>query len=167
MTSSRRSDHHARVTTRDTARRCWPDRSAFTARSAQRDDHARDAPAIADPARRDIAYAVVLSVLGTALMSTRPIECDGDVPGTEAAANLHFDGLLTHWVALPLFLLVTVPVAWRRAAPRLAAGRLPRWACVVNQLLVGASSLRCGVAFPVALLLVFAAADAARAARRA
>ena len=36
------------------------------------------------PARRDIAYAVVLSMLGTALMydNAARIERDGDVPGT-------------------------------------------------------------------------------------
>ena len=112
------------------------------------------------PARRDIAYAVVLSVLGTALMydNAARIERDGDVPGTEAAANLHFDGLLTHWAALPLFLLVTVPVAWRRATPRLAAGAFLA-GLVVNQFLVGSEFLRCGVTFLAALLLVFAAAD--------
>lgn len=112
------------------------------------------------PARRDIAYATVLSVLGTALMydNVLRIERHGYVPGSDQAARVHIEALLTPWAALPLFLLVTAPVAWRRVAPRAAAGAFLA-AYGLNLALLGSEFLRCGVMAAAGATLVFAAAD--------
>ena len=112
------------------------------------------------PARRDMAYAAILSVLGTALMYDNAVRIDRDgyVPGSDQTANVHIDGLLTHWAALPLFLLVTVPVAWRRVAPIAACAAFVA-GFMLNVALLGSEFLRCGVTAAVAATLVFAAAD--------
>jgi hypothetical protein len=123
----------------------------------------RMATPIPRPARRDIAYAAVLSLLGTLLMydNALRIERDGYVPGSDQTAHVHIEGLLTHWAALPLFLLVTVPVAWRRVAPRAAAGAFLA-GFLLNVALLGSEFLRCGVTAAAAATLVFAAADVLR-----
>ena len=56
--------------------------------------------------RRDIAIALVLSALGLLLMY-------GNVVDKEVEASV---------LAIPLFLLITVPLAWRRVAPVAALG---------------------------------------------
>ena len=76
-------------------------------------------------------------------------------PADEQAA-IHVGALLPYAFVLPLFLLVTVPVLWRRVAPLLAiaaafAGLL------LNIALVGTEVIRCGVVLPTAFLLAFAA----------
>ena len=89
-------------------------------------------------ARRDLLLAAVLSALGVVLMikNVRDPDVDASV------------------FVVPLFLLVTVPLAWRRAAP-LAALAATFAALFVHIALFG-SVVRCGVMFPLVFLLVFA-----------
>ncbi|MEJ7714402.1 MAG: hypothetical protein WKF40_01335 [Thermoleophilaceae bacterium] len=91
-----------------------------------------------------MVLAIVFSLLGLFLMIL-------NVQGIEDAN----DGDLSV-VAVPLFLGVTVPLAWRRVAP------LGALAVTVGALLVHMALfhevVRCGVAFPVLLLLIFAVA---------
>jgi hypothetical protein len=89
--------------------------------------------------RRDVAIAAVLSLLGLVLM---------------------YDDAINHtinasYLAMPVFLAVTVPVLWRRAAP-LAASAAVLVALLVHVALFGTIT-RCGVVFPVVWVLVFAA----------
>ena len=89
-------------------------------------------------ARRDLLLAAVLSALGVLLMikNVRDADVDASV------------------FVVPLFLLVTAPLAWRRAAP-LAALAATFAALFVHIALFG-SVVRCGVMFPLVFLLVFA-----------
>ena len=89
-------------------------------------------------ARRDLLLAAVLSALGVVLMikNVRDADVDASV------------------FVVPLFLLVTAPLAWRRAAP-LAALAATFAALFVHIALFG-SVVRCGVMFPLVFLLVFA-----------
>jgi signal transduction histidine kinase len=90
--------------------------------------------------RFDIAAAILLSLLGLLLMYGNVTDAEVD------AAPL----------AIPFFLLVTVPVLWRGADPMKALA-LVAVALLVHIVLFG-SVVRCGVAFPVVGLLVFSAA---------
>jgi signal transduction histidine kinase len=87
--------------------------------------------------RLDIAIAVALSALGLLLMYGNATDADVDAS----------------WLALPVFLGVTIPVLWRRAAP-LQAMAAVAVAVVVHIALFG-SVVRCGVVFPVVGVLVF------------
>ena len=91
--------------------------------------------------RRDIAIAALLSALGLLLMYANVVD-------KEVEASV---------LAIPLFLLVTVPLVWRRAAPVAALA-----AVLAGYLLhVGATGtelIRCGVVLPVVFLLAFSAA---------
>jgi hypothetical protein len=69
---------------------------------------------------------------------------------------IFFGGVLPYVVAIPLFLLVTVPLLWRRVAPLEATGAALA-GLVVNELLVGTDVVRCGVVFPTAFLFAFTA----------
>lgn len=89
--------------------------------------------------RRDIALAAVVSLLGLVL-----------IYGDATSHKLH-----ASYFAIPLFLAVTVPVLWRRAAP-LAALAVVLVALLVHIALFGTIT-RCGVAFPVIWLLIFGA----------
>src|ERR1700723_2866933 len=89
--------------------------------------------------RRDVAIAAVLSLLGLVLMY-------------DDAVNHNINA---SYVAMPVFLAVTVPVLWRRAAP-LAASAGVLVALLVHVALFGTIT-RCGVVFPVVWVLVFAA----------
>src|SRR4051794_16005517 len=60
------------------------------------------------------------------------------------------------WVVIPGFLLVTLPVLWRRTAPLAALGAVAI-GMAVNVAFLG-EAVRCGVAFPVVWLLVFSGA---------
>jgi signal transduction histidine kinase len=86
----------------------------------------------------DVAIAVVFSLLGLLLMY-------GNVQDNDVDASV---------LAMPLFLLVTVPLLWRRAAPVAATGATLA-GLVVHDLLFGTDVVRCGVVLPVAFLLVF------------
>ena len=94
--------------------------------------------------RRDVIIAGALSLLGVLMMLS-------DVSRAAPADDQ------VSLVALPLFLAVTVPVAWWRTAP------LPASAAVIGALAVHVAvvgtTLRCGVAFPVMFVLVYAAAS--------
>ena len=90
--------------------------------------------------RLDIAIAVALSALGVLLMY-------GNVTDADVNAS---------WLAIPVFLGVTIPVLWRRAAP-LQAMVAVAVALAVHIALFG-SVVRCGVVFPVVGVLVFTVA---------
>ena len=100
--------------------------------------------ATADIRRLDVAIAAALSVLGVILMVL-------NIKEPEEA------GTTISWLAVPLFLGVTVPLAWRRVAP-LGALAAMLGALLVNAALVS-GVVRCGVVLPVALLLVFSASS--------
>jgi signal transduction histidine kinase len=87
--------------------------------------------------RWDIAIAVALSALGLLLMY-------GNATDAEVDAS---------WLAMPVFLGVTIPVLWRRAAPWQAMVAVAV-ALAVHIALFG-SVVRCGVVFPVVGVLVF------------
>lgn len=91
--------------------------------------------------RRDIAIAAVISVLGLLLMY-------GAVVDKEIEASV---------LAMPLFLLVTVPLVWRRAAP-VAALAAVLVGYLVHVAATGTDVIRCGVVLPVVFLLAFSAA---------
>jgi hypothetical protein len=99
--------------------------------------------ATAEIRRWDVALAAVLSVLGIGLMML-------NVSGIEEANP---DVSL---FAVPLFLAVTVPLAWRRVAP-LGALAVSLVALLAHMALFHDVVL-CGVAIPVLLLLLFAVA---------
>jgi signal transduction histidine kinase len=90
--------------------------------------------------RVDIAIAVALSALGVLLMY-------GNATDAEVDAS---------WLAIPVFLGVTVPMLWRRAAPLQALAAVAV-ALGVHTALFG-SVVRCGVVFPVVGVLVFTVA---------
>ena len=90
--------------------------------------------------RLDIAIAVALSALGLLLMY-------GNATDAEVDAS---------WLAMPVFLGVTIPVLWRRAAPWQAMAAVAV-ALAVHIALFG-SVVRCGVVFPVVGVLVFTVA---------
>ena len=92
----------------------------------------------------DVAIAAAMTLLGIALMIGNILEPDD--PATDVSV-----------FAVPLFLLVTIPVAWRRVAP-LGALAASLAAFLVNAALVS-GAVRCGVFIPVVLLLAFAAAS--------
>ena len=81
--------------------------------------------------RLDLAIAVALSAVGLLLMY-------GNVTDAEVDAS---------WLAMPVFLAVTIPVLWRRAAPLHAMAAVGA-ALAVHVALFG-SVVRCGVVFPV------------------
>lgn len=106
--------------------------------------------------RRDIAIALVVSVLGLLLMYAG---VDYQQAHPEEAADqtpVYFGGLLPIGFAFVLFPLVTLPLLWRRAAP-LAAAAAALAALALNELLVGTDLIRCGVVLPTAFLLAFTA----------
>lgn len=90
--------------------------------------------------RFDIAAATVLSLLGLLLMYANV---------TDAEVNASY-------LAVPAFLLMTIPVLWRQAAPLRALGLVA--AGLVLHIALFGSLVRCGVVFPVVGLLVFSVA---------
>jgi len=90
--------------------------------------------------RRDIAIAVLLSALGLLLMY-------GNVVDEEVGASV---------LAIPLFLIVTAPLAWRRAAP-VAALAAVLVGYLIHVAATGTDLIRCGVVLPVVFLLAFSA----------
>lgn len=105
-------------------------------------------------ARRDIVIAFVLSALGVLLMYGNIVD-PADPSDPDQSAWLHVGNLLPREFAIPLFLLVTVPLLWRRVNP-LAAASLSFAGLLVNELLLGTEFVRCGVLLPTAFLLAFA-----------
>jgi len=104
--------------------------------------------------RRDIAITVVLSLLGLLLMYDNVRRLADDVQNPDAEAVIHVGNLLPYGFAIPLFLLVTVPLLWRRAAP-IAAVAAALTGLIVNELLVGTEVLRSGVVLATAFLFAF------------
>jgi signal transduction histidine kinase len=90
--------------------------------------------------KRDVALALLFTAVGMALMVTNV--SDGEI----AASPL----------AVPLFLLVTLPVLWRRVAPVTVAG-LVTAAWLLHLALFGPDVIRCGVVLPIVLVLAFTA----------
>lgn len=106
-------------------------------------------------ARRDVTIAAVLSVLGLVLMYANVKGLTEATPeGTSAIA---LDGVVPNGLTIALFLLVTVPLAWRRVAPVAALGVVAGgW--LTHVVAAGTDVVRCGVVLPVVFLLVFSAA---------
>jgi hypothetical protein len=102
--------------------------------------------------KRDIAIATVLSGLGVYLMVLNVTGWDDRGPDEHAA--VHVGNLLPLGFAIPLFLLVTVPLLWRRVAP-MSALYLTSGATLLNLALLGSEFLRCGVFLPTIWLLTF------------
>lgn len=94
--------------------------------------------AVQRPGWRDVAITLALSALGVVMM----------------IANVNDDTTKSSVAAVPLFLLVTLPLLWRRSVP-LAATAAMLGALLVHIALFG-TIVRCGVAFPTAFLLAFA-----------
>jgi len=111
-------------------------------------------------AKRDIAIAAVLSLLGLLLMydNVRWLAEHGwnDPAHPDARAKIHVGNLLPYEFAIPLFLLVTVPLLWRRVAP-IAAVAAAFAGLLINELLVGSEFLRSGVVLLTAFLFAFTA----------
>jgi hypothetical protein len=103
-------------------------------------------------AKRDIVIAAVLTVLGVALMAMNVTD-PPPRPSDEQAA-VHVGNLLPYAFGMPLFLLITVTVLWRRVAPLAAIGAALA-ALAVNELLVGTEFVRCGVLLPTAFVFGF------------
>jgi signal transduction histidine kinase len=105
--------------------------------------------------KRDVVITVVLSALGVYLMYENvwgnPV---AERPSDQRAA-VHIGNLAPYELAVPLFLLVTVPLLWRRVAPLAAVGAA-FGGLVVNEVLLGSEVLRCGVLLPTAFLFAFA-----------
>ena len=90
--------------------------------------------------RLDIIIAIAFSVLAVVLMVVNLGEEDVD-------ANV---------LAVPAFVAVTVPLAWRRRAP--VAALAATLAAVLAHVALFGDMIRCGVAFTTVLVLAFAAA---------
>src|SRR5919197_3391106 len=120
--------------------------------------------------KRDVAIATVLSLLGVGLMLVNVIGddrlADGRMVNPDERATVHIGNLLPFELAVPLFLLVTVPLLWRRSAPLGAMG-LALGGLVLNEALLGSELVRCGVLLPTTFVFAFTVAAQldARAAR--
>lgn len=110
-------------------------------------------------AKRDVAIAAMLSVLGAVLMWGSVTDPDGTAmrPDLNEWGAIHIGNVLPSELAVPLLLLVTVPTAWQRVAP-LPALAVALAGLVANELLAGSEFVRCGIVLPVAFLFAYAAA---------
>lgn len=106
--------------------------------------------------KRDIAIAVVLSLLGVALMYANLADPPWESSDPDKQAVIRVGNLVPYELSIPLFLLVTVPLLWRRVAPIAAVGASFA-GLLVNDALVGTEFLRCGVVAPTAFLFAFTA----------
>jgi len=107
--------------------------------------------------KRDIVIACALSLLGLLLMYGNVHDHQADAASFKKNTAIYFGGLVPVEFAIPLFLLVTVPLLWRRVAPIPAVGAAFA-GLVVNELLVGTDLIRCGVVFPTAFVFAFTTA---------
>jgi signal transduction histidine kinase len=97
---------------------------------------------VGDPVgKRDIAIAAVVSLIALYYMGA-------EIGDEEINASV---------VAAPLFLLVTIPLLWRRRAP-LAALSATLCGVLLHAALFGTGVIRCGIVIPVVFLLACAAA---------
>ena len=106
-------------------------------------------------AKRDIAIAFVLSALGVLLMYSNIVDPGDPSNNADEQSWIHVGNLLPREFAIPLFLLVTVPLVWRRVNP-LAATSAAFAGVLLNEALLGTEFIRCGVLLPTAFLLAFA-----------
>ena len=106
--------------------------------------------------RLDVTIALLVSGLGVVLMIMNVEDLQAGTRGPEQQAAIHIGNLLPLWTAVPLFLLVTAPLLWRRVAPLAAAGAALA-GLVLNLALVGSEFVRCGVLLPTVFLLAYAA----------
>jgi hypothetical protein len=105
--------------------------------------------------RRDYVIVGLLSAFAVfVMMESIEVATSPDRPA-DARAVIHIDALLPLWAGVPLILLVTAPLLWRRSAP-LPALTACFAGLLVNEALVGSEFLRCGVALVAALLFAFA-----------
>jgi hypothetical protein len=88
----------------------------------------------------DIALTVLFSGLGILLMYENVVDSKVDASP----------------LAIPVFLLVTVPLLWRRAAPMNALAAT-LGGLLLHDVLFGTGVVRCGVLLPTVFLLVFSA----------
>ena len=72
------------------------------------------------------------------------------------ATEVNDDKIQASVAAVPLFMLVTIPLVWRRAAP-VAALAATLGAVLLHSALFGTDVIRCGIVIPVVFLLGFAA----------
>jgi hypothetical protein len=108
--------------------------------------------------KRDIAIASVLTALGVLLMYMNVHEHHTDPAQFKENTAIYYGGIVPIEFAIPLFLLVTVPLLWRRVAPIPAVGAAFA-GLLVNELLVGTDLVRCGVVFPTAFVFAFTTAS--------
>jgi hypothetical protein len=87
--------------------------------------------------KRDIAIAVLFCIAGVAYL----------------IADRRYDVARPSLAAFPFFLLVLLPVAWRRAAPLAAAGAT--LAALLVNIAVFGEFARCGIVIPLVMVLVF------------
>jgi hypothetical protein len=107
--------------------------------------------------KRDVAIAGIVSALGLLLMYQNLLWRWHDWPPTEdEEAFIRVGALLPAEFAMPLFLLVTMPLLWRRAAP-LAAVEAAFAGLLINLALLGTEFLRSGVVLLAAFLFAFTA----------
>jgi signal transduction histidine kinase len=111
---------------------------------------------LAGVGKRDIAIAAALTALGALLMYSNVHDHQADPAMFKRNTAIYFGGLLPYGFAIPLFVLVTVPLLWRRVAPLHASGAALA-GLVLNEVLVGTDVVRCGVVFPTAFLFAFTA----------
>jgi hypothetical protein len=104
--------------------------------------------------KRDIAIASILTARGRGRMVMNVWERHTDPAAQKKNTAVFFGGLIPVEFAIPLFLLVTLPLLWRRVAPLPAVGAAFA-GLVVNELLVGTDLIRCGVVFPTAFVFAF------------
>jgi signal transduction histidine kinase len=109
--------------------------------------------------KRDVAISVVASLLGLLLMYDNVwggLADERADPNSDAHSASDVVGFLPVELAAPLFLLITVPLLWRRLRPIAAVGAALA-GLVVNDVLTGTDFLRCGVLFPTGFLFAFTA----------
>jgi len=103
----------------------------------------------------DYVLAVILTAAGVFLMAENITA--GDDPSLIHPAST------TSWLIVPLFLLVTVPVLWRRRNVALVAGVTA--AATAGHVLAFGWLTRCGVVLPLSFALAYAVARYARGRR--
>jgi hypothetical protein len=106
------------------------------------------------PRRSDYVIVALLSAFAVMVMVDSVNLVNSPDRPADARAVIHIDALLPSWVGVPLILLVTVPLLWRRTAP-LAAVAASLAGLLLNEALVGSEFLRCGVCLIAALLFAF------------
>ena len=113
---------------------------------------------LAGVGKRDIAIASVLTALGVLLMVLNVSDHRADPARFKEETAIYWGGIVPVELAIPLFLLVTVPLLWRRVAP-IPAVTAALVGIVVNELLVGTDIVRCGVVLPTAFIFAFTTAS--------